>query len=839
MYKQLFISTLCAALLLLATGCPEALHARQRPLNQMQVPEWVQHAFSVAAQQSEKMYETVESTSRLPRSIQKGMVAPADWTAGFFPGTLWYLYAYTGEEVWRRRAETATALLEGEQFNAFDHDIGFKMYCSYGNGLQLTGNPAYEQIIFRSAKTLSSRYCYKTGLIMSWEPDQSRDWQFPVIIDNMMNLELMMEAYKMSGDTTLRHIAVSHADKTMKCQYRENMSCPHVVDYDAETGAVRKFDWNNGSDDVSLSTWARGQSWGLYGFTMMYRQTGDETYLSHAERIADFLLSHPGMPADMIPYWDYTGPERSTMRDASAAAIMASALMELSCYSANGRKYFDAGEKQLKSLASPAYLAKPGTHKNFILMHATGNYLRNSELDAALSYADYYFTEGLLRYIRLTNGQDIMSRFKDTKFGLFIHWGLYAQTAGTWKGRSIRGGEHIMLQARIPLKEYAAIADEFNPVFFDAEKWVKTAKQAGMKYIVYTTKHHDGFAMYHSACSDYNIVERTAFGRDPLKELAAACKKEGIKLGLYYSLGRDWEDPDVPTVWPVKGGRSNTWDYPDEDNKQLPAYIERKVKPQLRELLTNYGEIAFLWFDTPELVTRQQSRELRRLIRSLQPECFVNDRIGNEQGDYSIMEQKLSDNINRRPWEACLTMGKNWGYNRNDTLYRRPDIIIRNLTDIISKGGNLLLNVGPDQLGRFPKQTENIVQELHKWLNRNGEAIYGTSPWRLFGETLSAENEQEKIEQKPFHDAVYDGTPQNIVPDVRYTAKGKNVYVVIRHVAATAYTLRSFMPDTDHIRKVTCLGSNRSINWQLTEKGLHIKDIRCPEAVYVLKIECD
>ena len=388
-------------------GCQSILTARQmHPLQVKEVPAWVANAFTVAQTQSEAMYNEVMKTGLLPRSIQRGLQPKTDWTAGFFPGTLWYLYTYTGEDTWKTRAEKATALMEGEQNNAFDHDIGFKMYSCFGNGYLLTGNKAYRHIIFRSAKTLTSRYSYKTGLIMSWEPDVKRDWLFPVIIDNMINLELLMEAYKMSGDTTLRHIAVSHADKTMKYHYRKDMSCPHVVDYEPETGAMRKYDWNNGSDDTTHSTWSRGQSWGLYGFTMMYRETGDRKYLQHAEKIADFLLSHPNMPEDMIPYWDYSAPERSKMRDASAA-VMASALMELSTYSARGKKYFEAGEKQLKSLSSPAYLAKPGTHKNFILMHATGNFLRNSELDGALSYADYYYMEGLLRYLRLINGKEL------------------------------------------------------------------------------------------------------------------------------------------------------------------------------------------------------------------------------------------------------------------------------------------------------------------------------------------------------------------------------------------------------------------------------------------------
>lgn len=402
MKRILLLSTL--ALL----GCQSLLTAQQTHSQQVkEIPAWVANAFTVAQTQSEAMYKEVIKTGLLPRSIQKGLQPKTDWTAGFFPGTLWYLYTYTGNKTWKERAESATALMKGEQNNAFDHDIGFKMYSSYGNGYLLTGDETYRHIIFRSAKTLTSRYSYKTGLIMSWEPDKKRDWLFPVIIDNMINLEILMEAYKISGDTTLRQIAVSHADKTMQYHYRKDMSCPHVVDYEPESGAMRKYDWNNGSDNTTNSTWSRGQSWGLYGFTMMYRETGDRKYLQHAEKIADFLLSHPNMPEDMIPYWDYSAPDRSKIRDTSAAAIMASALMELSTYSAQGKKYFEAGEKQLKVLSSPSYLAEPGTHKNFILMHATGNCLRNSELDGALSYADYYYIEGLLRYLKLLNGKEL------------------------------------------------------------------------------------------------------------------------------------------------------------------------------------------------------------------------------------------------------------------------------------------------------------------------------------------------------------------------------------------------------------------------------------------------
>ena len=429
--------------------------------------------------------------------------------------------------------------------------------------------------------------------------------------------------------------------------------------------------------------------------------------------------------------------------------------------------------------------------------------------------------------------------FQEARLGLFIHWGLYSEAGGVWNGKPSRGGEHFMLYERIPLKEYAKLAERFNPTAFDAEQWVKTAKHAGMKYLVITTKHHEGFAMFDSPCSDYDIMDCTPFGRDPIKELADACHKEGIRLGFYYSLGRDWEDPDVPTNWPQKGGRSNTWDYPDEDEKNLAAYLERKVKPQLRELLTQYGQVDILWFDTPELVTRAQGEEIRDLIHSLQPECLINARIGNGLGDFETVEQKLTDGIESKPWEANLTMGRNWGYNRYDTVYKQPDMIVRYLTDIVSKGGNMLLNVAPDGLGRFPAQSAPIFETLHEWMATNGEAIYGTKPWRTFGENIDPDQKEEVI-QAEFDDAVFNGFPQQRIPDVRYTTKGNTVYAIVRHTPGTEVLLRAFTP-ADKVRSVKCLYKGHKPQWTMSDKGLSVR-LKSPVTefpVYVLKIKVE
>lgn len=329
--------------------------------------------------------------------------------------------------------------------------------------------------------------------------------------------------------------------------------------------------------------------------------------------------------------------------------------------------------------------------------------------------------------------------FKDAKFGMFIHWGLYSQLAGEYNGQ-LSSDAHIMLRLKIPLKEYAQVAKEFNPTKFDGEAWAQLAQDAGMKYVVITTKHHDGFAMFDSPSNDYNIVKQTPWGNDPLKELSAACHKRGIKFCVYYSLGRDWADPDVPTR---DGWRSNTWDYPDETKKEFSRYFERKVKPQIRELLTQYGDVGMVWFDTPEKISLEQSKELVALIHSLQPNCIINARVGHGLGDYATPEQQIPNEVIHEPWETCMTINAMWGYVKRDDKFKAPEQLLFNLVDIASKGGNYLLNVGPTGEGIVPQPEQDRLHYIGTWLHQNAEAIYGAGP-TPFGAELGRINPEKK-----------------------------------------------------------------------------------------------
>jgi rhamnogalacturonyl hydrolase YesR len=337
-----------------------------------------------------------------PRTLDKegklAMVASKDWTSGFFPGELWYLYEFTGNKEWLDQAKAFTTSQEPEKLNAGSHDVGFKIYCSFGNGYRLTNDPHYREVVIEAAHTLSKRFKPATGCIRSWDHNQDK-WGCPVIIDNMMNLELLFAATRLSGDSSFYKIAVSHANTTLKNHFRPDFSCYHVVDYDTITGKVVKKNTHQGFSHESA--WARGQAWALYGFTMCYRETRDPKYLHQAEMIAGFLLNHPRLPADLIPYWDFDAPGiPNEPRDASAAAVIASALYELSVYSSNRKIYLEKAGILLHSLTN-SYRAKPGDAHGFILLHSTGSKPMNSEVDVPLCYADYYYLEALLRSNKL------------------------------------------------------------------------------------------------------------------------------------------------------------------------------------------------------------------------------------------------------------------------------------------------------------------------------------------------------------------------------------------------------------------------------------------------------
>ena len=332
-----------------------------------------------------------------PRTIENGklkLVASRDWTSGFFPGVLWFLYQYTGKQEWLTQAKAYTANIEREKTNAGTHDMGFKIYCSFGTGYRITKDATYKDIIIQSAKTLSTRFNPRVGCIRSW--DHHKDvWGFPVIIDNMMNLELLFEATQLTGDSSFYKIAVSHANTTMKNHFRPDYSSYHVIDYDTVTGAVVKKNTHQGYSHESA--WSRGQAWGLYGYTMCYCYTKDPAYLRQAERIASFILNHPRLPKDLVPYYDFDGPDiPDAPRDASAAAVIASGLYELSGYSRNAKQYRTTADKIVVNLTK-SYRSPIGENYGFILLHSTGSKPANSEVDVPLNYADYYYLEALLR----------------------------------------------------------------------------------------------------------------------------------------------------------------------------------------------------------------------------------------------------------------------------------------------------------------------------------------------------------------------------------------------------------------------------------------------------------
>ena len=313
-----------------------------------------------------------------------------------------------------------------------------------------------------------------------------------------------------------------------------------------------------------------------------------------------------------------------------------------------------------------------------------------------------------------------------------------------------------------------------------------------------------------------------------MKELVDACHKHNMKFGFYYSLGRDWEDPDVPTDKPFKGGRSNLVDYPNEDIKVFHKYFERKVKPQVKELLTQYGKIDVIWFDTPQNITLEESQELRKLILSHHPDCIINSRISNDLGDYKVKEQKIEKGVKMEPWEACITMGRNWGYIEYDTIYKSSELMTRQLLEIVSKGGNLLLNNGPTGKGEITDMAQERLAQMGEWMKYNSEGIYGSTPWKTQTELLSNVVETKAVEAKEtvntMKDAVNDATSKVITPEVSFTTKNNNIYAFVCSFLGKEVCIKSFAKNKNtKVKDVQLVGSSEKVKWTQNREGLKIE----------------
>ncbi len=390
--------------------------------------------------------------------------------------------------------------------------------------------------------------------------------------------------------------------------------------------------------------------------------------------------------------------------------------------------------------------------------------------------------------------------FREARFAMFIHWGLYSHLAGVWKGKPrYIIGEWIQHHARIPAAEYARTARRFNPVDFDARNWVRLAKDAGMRYVVITAKHHDGFAMFRSAASPFNIVDATPFGRDPLAELADACREADMPLGFYYSQTQDWHEPEAV---------GNSWDTFGGAPKDFGRYLKNKAIPQIEELLTNYGPVGLIWFDTPGPIGPEHSRTLMERIRQLQPQCLVNSRIGNGLGDYETLgDQEFPRLVRPGLWETIDTHNDTWGFVRHDHNWKSPREIVERLIRIVSRGGNYMLNVGPDGLGRVPEMSANILREVGQWLRVHGEAIYGTDP-----------------------------SPLGAMPWGECTAREGRLYL---HVLRAPADGRLIVPGLAKVRSVKLMGSRAKLATRAIAGGTEILLPPSPSSALVPVIAVD
>ncbi|MBK7711960.1 MAG: alpha-L-fucosidase [Bacteroidales bacterium] len=437
---------------------------------------------------------------------------------------------------------------------------------------------------------------------------------------------------------------------------------------------------------------------------------------------------------------------------------------------------------------------------------------------------------------------DVFKDYNDLKFGMFIHWGVYSKLGGVWKGEKIipetrnpkygaspeswLQGEWIMFCAGIRRQEYRDVARTFNPSLFDAEKWVMLAKEAGMRYIVAMPKHHDGFAMYHSEVNDFNIYDWTPFKRDPIEEIYKACQKYGLRMGIYYSHSIDWMD----------GGDAGEAQYRNEhpgyiDNYAInhfdpspvkfTEYIEKKAKPQMREILKKFPNLVEIWYDYPRNMNLEQSFDFYKLAYDIQPNCLVNSRIGNDLGDFlNAGDNEIPTDIDSKykTWETPGTLNNTWGYKSYDNDWKSLDEMLFWIVEIASKGGNYLLNVGPDGDGVIPPGSVKVLKEIGAWMKVNGEAIYGTSKW------ITKKEGPTKPEMKSTSARKENGFNSSFTAqDFWFTAKGNNVYVIsLADHVGEKITVKSLYECRQKIKSIKILGNNESLKWEASDNKITV-----------------
>jgi alpha-L-fucosidase len=398
-----------------------------------------------------------------------------------------------------------------------------------------------------------------------------------------------------------------------------------------------------------------------------------------------------------------------------------------------------------------------------------------------------------------------MAWWRDAKFGMFIHWGVYAVPAGIYQDKPVSGiGEWIMNKGKIPMAEYQQFAKDFNPVKFDADAWVKVAKDAGIKYIVITTKHHDGFALFDSKANDWNIVKATPYGKDLIQPLAEACRKHGLKLGFYYSQAQDWNNGGSAI-----GGK---WDKAQEHD--MDDYIDQVAVPQVKELLSNYGEFpAVIWWDTPTGMNTNRAQKLYEVVKTLKPNLIMNNRLGGGfKGDTETPEQKIpAKGFPGRDWETCMTMNDTWGFKRDDHNWKSTATLIRQLCDVASKGGNYLLNVGPTSEGLIPQPSLDRLAEVGQWMKVNGEAIYGTTA-TLFGAEFG-----KAVKTK---DGYGKDTMVSSANDWRATTKPGKIYLIIFNWPTSGKF--ELPPVASKVTSAHLLAGKQSLKFNQSEAGVSL-----------------